>query len=189
LKIEDFQLTENGVKMEDLRYPIGPFVMQGLELTEEERLRAIHRLAGTPAGIRAAVRGLNPEQLSAPYRPEGWTVQQVVHHVADSHMNAFIRTKLALTEVNPTIKPYEQSAWAELPDGRGASLETSLSLIEGLHERWVFLLRSLVPADFSKTFLHPESGKQTIDRVLALYSWHGAHHTAHITALRRRMGW
>ena len=174
---------------EDLRFPIGPFAMPASELTAEQRLHSIQRLAEAPAGFRAAVRGLTPERLNTPYRPGGWSVCQVVHHVADSHMNAFIRTKLALTEDNPTIKPYRQVAWAELPDGRAASLESSLAMIEGLHERWVLLLRSLAPVDYTRTFNHPESGKQTIDRVLALYSWHGAHHTAHITALRSRNGW
>jgi uncharacterized damage-inducible protein DinB len=174
---------------DDLRFPIGPFTMPAPELTTEQRLDGIQRLAGVPQGFRAAVRGLTLEQLDTPYRPEGWSVCQVVHHVADSHMNAFFRTKLALTEENPTIKPYRQAAWAELPDGRSTGIETSLTMIEGLHARWVILLRSLTPADFAKTFVHPESGKQTIDRILALYAWHGAHHMAHITTLRSRSGW
>jgi uncharacterized damage-inducible protein DinB len=175
--------------IEDLRFPIGSFTMPAPELTAEQRLDGIQRLAGAPAKLRAAVRGLSREQLDTPYRPGGWTVCQVVHHVADSHMNAFIRTKLSLTEDNPTIKPYRQAAWAELPDGRATGIESSLTMIEGLHERWVILLRSLAPADYARTFIHPESGRQTIDRILALYSWHGAHHTGHITALQSRNGW
>jgi uncharacterized damage-inducible protein DinB len=159
------------------------------ELTTEERRASIEQIARVPEGFRAAVRGLSDEQLKTPYRPGGWTVCQVVHHVADSHMNAFIRTKLALTEEGPTIKPYRQAEWAELPDGRASAIESSLALIGGVHERWVLLLRSLGPADFARTFIHPESGTQSIDRILALYSWHGAHHTAHITELRRRQGW
>jgi uncharacterized damage-inducible protein DinB len=174
---------------EDLRFPIGKFVMSAPVLTPDERRACIERIARAPEGFRAAVRGLSPEQLETPYRPGGWTVCQVVHHVADSHMNAFIRMKLALTEENPTIKPYRQAEWAELPDGRLLPPEVSLALIGGLHERWVLLMRSLGPADFARTFLHPESGIQSLDRILALYSWHGAHHTAHITELRRREGW
>jgi hypothetical protein len=174
---------------EDLRYPIGSFTMPAQELSPEQRLQYIQRIAGVPAGLRTAVGGLSPEQLAAPYRPGGWTVAQVVHHIADSHMNAFIRTKLALTEENPTVKPYRQAEWAELADGKAAALESSLSLIEGLHERWVFLLRSLSPADFTRKFVHPESGPRTIDWLLALYSWHGAHHIAHIIGLRKRNGW
>jgi uncharacterized damage-inducible protein DinB len=174
---------------EDLRYPIGPFAMPSQELSPEERLQHIQRLAWLPAGLRAAAGGLSPEQLAAPYRPGGWTVSQVVHHIADSHMNAFIRTKLALTEDNPTIKPYHQADWADLPDGKLAALESSLALIEGLHERWVLLLRSLASADFTRKFVHPESGPHTVDWLLGLYSWHGAHHTAHIAGLRKRNGW
>lgn len=174
---------------EDLRFPIGRFTMPGPELTPEQRLECIQRIAGTPAALRAAVLGLNPGQLATPYRPGGWTVAQVVHHVADSHLNAICRMKLALTENEPTIKPYLQNGWAELPDAREAPVEPSLAMIEGLHQRWVQLLRSLKPEDFRKKFLHPETGPQSLDRVVALYSWHGAHHTAHITSLRARNGW
>ncbi len=174
---------------EDLRYPIGKFTMPGPELTPEQRQECIQRIAAAPAALRAAVRGLTPAQLATPYRPGGWTVAQVVHHVADSHINAFCRVKLALTEKEPAIKPYLQDRWAELPDAREAPIETSLALIEGLHQRWVQLLRSLKPEDFRTRFLHPETGPQSIDRVVALYSWHGAHHTAHITSLRARNGW
>ncbi len=174
---------------EDLRFPIGKFTMPAQELTPEQRRDCIQRIAGLPAALRAAVRGLNPEQLAAPYRPGGWTVCQVVHHLADSHMNAFCRVKLALTEDEPTIKPYQQEAWADLPDGHVGPIESSLALIEGMHERWVLLFRSLTPSDFGRKFMHPENGPQTIDRIVALYSWHGEHHTAHITRLRARNGW
>lgn len=174
---------------EDLRFPIGRFAMPAAELTNEQRLDCIQRIAGTPEGLRAAARGLTPVQLATPYRPGGWTVAQVVHHIADSHLNAFCRLKLALTENEPTIKPFRQDGWAELPDGRDAAVESSLALIEGLHERWVHLLRSLKPEDFRKRFIHPESGPQTIDRIVALYAWHGVHHIAHITGLRSRNGW
>ncbi len=174
---------------EELRFPIGRFTMPGPELTPEQRLDCIQRIAGTPAALRAAVRGLNPGQLATPYRPGGWTVAQVVHHVADSHLNGYCRIKLALTETEPTIKPYLQDGWADLPDAREAPIESSLAMIEGLHQRWAQLLRSLKPEEFRKKFLHPETGPQSVDRVLALYSWHGPHHTAHITGLRARNGW
>jgi hypothetical protein len=135
------------------------------------------------------VAGLSPEQLDTPYRDGGWTVRQVVHHVPDSHMNAFIRTKLALTEVDPTIKPYDEKAWSVLADVRNTPIETSLVLLETLHERWNHLLRALSEADFSRTLVHPEHGPRTLDWLVALYAWHGAHHVAHITSLRERMDW
>ncbi len=174
---------------EDLRFPIGRFTMPAPELSPEQRRQCIQHIAAAPGALRAAVRDLNPDQLAAPYRPGGWTVGQVVHHVADSHINAVCRFKLALTEDEPVIKPYRQEGWAELADGRDTPLEPSLLLIEGLHERWVRLLRSLTPEDFQRKFIHPESGPQTLDRIVALYSWHGMHHTAHITSLRTRNGW
>ncbi|MEK6570441.1 MAG: YfiT family bacillithiol transferase, partial [Bacteroidota bacterium] len=149
----------------------------------------IQHLADAPANLRGAVRGLSDRQLDTPYRPGGWTVRQVVHHVPDSHLNAYIRFKLALTENEPTIKPYEQQLWAELPDARTGPIEMSLALLEALHKRWVLLLQSLNPSDFNRTFRHPELGLMTLDRTLALYAWHGRHHVAHITSLRERMGW
>jgi len=172
----------------DLRYPIGKFRYEG-EMTEEARRRAIEEIAETPARLRAAVKGLTPPQLDTPYRPEGWTVRQVVHHLPDSHMNAYIRFKLALTEHEPTIKPYEQERWAQLEDTPKTPVEVSLALLDNLHERWVVLLRSFGPADFARTFRHPELGVVTLDKQLALYAWHGRHHVAHITSLRKRMGW
>jgi uncharacterized damage-inducible protein DinB len=141
------------------------------------------------AQFRAAVQGLTGQQLDARYRPGGWTVRQVVHHVADSHLNAYIRFRLALTEDEPTIKPYDQAKWAELPDARTAPAETSLQLIDSLHQRWVVLLRSMSDADFARSFLHPERGVMRLDTTLAMYAWHSRHHRAHITGLRERMGW
>lgn len=138
--------------------------------------------------LRAAVEGLTEAQLDTPYRPGGWTVRQVVHHVPDSHLNAYIRMKLALTEDGPTIKPYDENLWAELSDSR-MPVDASLSLMDALHRRWVTVLRSLQPADFARTFLHPEAGVVSLDRLIALYAWHGRHHVAHITSLRQRMGW
>jgi uncharacterized damage-inducible protein DinB len=174
--------------MSDLQYPIGKFQWAG-SANNEDRRRAIAAIAAAPAQLRAAVAGLSPKQLDTPYRPEGWTVRQLVHHVPESHMNAYIRFKLALTEEHPTIKPYREDLWAKLPDVKPAPIETSLALLDLLHQRWVILLRSLSPADFARTLNHPEAGAMTLDKVLGLYAWHGAHHTAHVTSLRDRMGW
>lgn len=172
----------------DLRYPIGPFSFPDT-FTESDLRAAIGRIATTPARLRAAVAGLDDPALDTPYRPEGWTVRQVVHHVADSHVNAYIRTKMALTEDHPTIKPYDEVRWAELPDSR-RPVEGSLALLDRLHERWVALLDSLAPADFQRTFFHPGGNATvTLARNTASYAWHGDHHIAHITELRRREGW
>jgi len=138
--------------------------------------------------MRAAVQGLGPEQLDTRYRPEGWTVRQVVHHVPDSHINAYIRFKLALTEEQPPVKPYDQAAWAELSDS-SAPIEVSLQLLAALHSRWVDVLQGMRPSDFGRTLYHPEHGVVTLDRMLAMYAWHSGHHLAHITSLRERMGW
>ncbi|MGH9580106.1 MAG: YfiT family bacillithiol transferase [Terriglobales bacterium] len=173
----------------DLRYPIGNFQWAGSN-TDADRRRFIEEIERAPGLLRAAVSGLSPQQLETPYRPGGWTVRQVAHHVPDSHLNAYVRFKRALTEVEPTIKPYEEARWAELADTRETPLETSLALLDSLHRRWVVLLRSIAPADFARTFRHPEYGKTfPLDWALAMYAWHGAHHAAHITALRDRMGW
>jgi uncharacterized damage-inducible protein DinB len=174
--------------MTDLSYPIGRFTYAG-ESTEEERRAFVDRIQEAPARLRAAVAGLTAEQLDTPYRPGGWTVRQVVHHVPDSHMNSYCRFRLALTEDNPAIKGYDQERWAEFPDSRTAPVEVSLALLESLHERWVLLLRSMTSPDFARGFQHPELGPVTLDRNLALYAWHGDHHVAHIEALRTRMGW
>jgi hypothetical protein len=174
--------------MEDLRYPIGKFQYAGVS-TPEQRKQFIADIAETPARLKDAVRGLNEEQQNTPYRPEGWTVRQVSHHLPDSHLNAYTRFRLALTEDSPTIRAYHEDRWAELSDARNAPIEFSLVLIEALHRRWVYLLRSLTEADFAKVFYHPELGAVTLDKNLALYSWHGRHHVAQITDLRQRMGW
>jgi hypothetical protein len=172
----------------DLRYPVGPF-RRPESLDEAQRRRAIDGIAATPAKLRDAVAGLTDAQVETPYRPGGWTVRQLVHHVPDSHMNAYVRFKLALTEDEPTIKPYEEARWAELADTRDTPIETSLLLLEQLHDRWVRLLRSMSANDFVRRLHHPETGVQRLDQLLAMYAWHGKHHVAHITSLRERMGW
>ena len=172
----------------ELSYPIGKFKWEG-DATAEQREQLIDEIAGTPARVRAAVEGLSAEQLETPYRPGGWTVRQVVHHIADSHLNSYVRFRLALTEDEPTIKPYHEDRWAELEDARTAPLEVSLALLESLHERWVQLLKSLKAEDFARTFKHPEMGVVSLDKNVGLYAWHGRHHVAHITGLRERMGW
>ena len=175
-------------QVQDLSYPIGKFTYAG-PFTKSQCNAAIETIAQTPANLRAAVRRLSPAQLDTPYRPGGWTVRQVAHHVPDSHLNAYIRTKLALTEDEPTIKPYDEKAWAALADSRLTSIETSLALLEAVHERWIHLLHAMSDADFHRTFRHPEHGVRTVDWMVALYAWHGPHHVAHITSLRERMGW
>ncbi len=173
----------------DLRYPIGDFAWKGSTIAADRR-GYIAVIARTPAGMRKAVAGLTSKQLDTPYRPGGWTVRQVLHHVPDSHLNAYTRFKLTLTEDTPTIKPYNEARWANLADTRKTPVETSLALLENLHARWVTLLRSLRPADFARTFFHPQHEKTlTLDWALAMYAWHGPHHVAHITSLRKRMGW
>lgn len=175
---------------DSLRYPTGRFHRPGGPLTDPQRREMIEVIARTPAELRAAVRGLSDAQLDTPYRPDGWTVRQVVHHVPDSHMNSFIRFKLALTEDVPIIKPYDEAAWARLADTRDTSIETSLTLLAALHDRWVRLLRAMTPAEFGRTLSHPDwDAPLTLDSMLALYAWHGPHHIAHITSLKQRQGW
>jgi hypothetical protein len=172
----------------DLSYPIGKFdFKQTVDPSTIPSL--IADIEALPALFADATRGLTDPQLDTPYRPGGWTVRQCVHHVADSHMNSAIRLRLALTETEPVIRPYEQQLWAELFDSRTAPIDLSHRLIESLHGRWVLLLKSMAIEDFSRTFRHPEIGLVRLDTNLALYSWHGKHHTAHITELRKRMGW
>jgi hypothetical protein len=173
---------------DDLRYPIGRF-RRPESVSESERNSAIEAIAALPGEFRNAVNGWTDEQLDTPYRPDGWTVRQVVHHVPDSHMNSYVRFRLALTESEPTIKPYDEHAWAALADAKSAPVEPSLELLDGLHRRWVLLLRSLSPQEWSRTFHHPDIGAMPLDINLALYKWHGMHHLAHITRLRDRMGW
>lgn len=174
---------------DNLRFPIGKFQRPAGPLDAAQRARVIDTIAATPKNLSDAVRGLNDRQLDTPYRPDGWTVRQVVHHVPDSHMNAYVRVRLALTENAPLIKTYDEAEWAKLSDARAAPIDASLALLTALHDRWVRLLRSLKPADFSKTMTHPEHGAITIDYLLALYAWHGPHHVGHITSLRKREGW
>lgn len=174
--------------MTDLSYPIGRFQFEG-EVTPARRAEWIDQIEEAPAKLRAAVSGLSGQQLDTPYRPGGWTVRQVVHHLPDSHLNSYVRFKLALTEDAPTIKPYNEALWAELGEARTAPVEISLALLDALHRRWVLFLRSLRPEDFARTFRHPALGIMTLDRNVALYAWHGRHHVAHITSLRERMGW
>ena len=172
---------------EDPRYPVGQFEWPE-SIGEEDRLRAMEVLAELPSELRNAVRGLDVAQLATPYRQGGWTVQQVVHHIADSHMNAVIRVKLALTEERPVIKPYDEKAWAKLHDAT-APMEWSLELIESLHARWVYLLQRLDEAQWKRAFVHPERGPQTVEMATLLYAWHSLHHLAHIQHLRQREGW
>jgi uncharacterized damage-inducible protein DinB len=174
--------------MMDLRYPIGPFEFAGT-LSNEQRQAMIDQIAATPEKMREAVKGLDDQQLDTPYRPEGWTVRQVVHHVPESHLHSYARFKLAITEDEPTIKPYFEDRWAKLDDAQTAPVELSLNLLDALHDRWVWFLRSLRDEDFQRTFRHPELGIVTLDKNVALYAWHGRHHVAHITSLRERMGW
>lgn len=172
----------------DLRYPVGKFRFPET-VSREERSQFVEQIAEAPARLRSAVAGLGDSQLDTPYRPGGWTVRQVVHHVPDSHLNSYTRFRLALTEDEPTIKPYHEDRWAELPDARTAPVEVSLRLLECLHSRWVGLLRSLSDAQWKRTFRHPDLGLISLEQNAALYAWHGRHHVAHITNLRERMGW
>ena len=174
--------------MTDPRFPIGKFHYDG-RLTAEQKQAFLDDVAETPAHLRTAVKGLSESQLDTPYRDGGWTVRQVVHHVPDSHMNSYVRFKLALTEDAPTIKPYAEDRWAELADTKATPVEVSLALLDSLHDRWVRLLRSLTPEDWQRTFRHPEVGPMTLEKALALYAWHGRHHVAHIAELRKRMLW
>lgn len=174
--------------MTDLRYPIGTFDFQ-TPISEDEIRDAIRDVAETPAALRAAVSDLDASQLDTPYRPDGWTVRQVVHHLPDSHLNAYVRVRLALTEDEPTIRPYDEARWAELPDAKTGPVDMSLRLLESVHQRWNALLETTGPEDWSRTLRHPEIGVLTIGKLLAMYGWHGRHHVAHVSALRERMDW
>jgi uncharacterized damage-inducible protein DinB len=172
----------------DLAYPVGKCEYPEV-VSLEMRNRHLEELANVTARLREAVRGLNDAQLDSPYRPGGWTVRQVVHHLADSHMNGYIRFRLALTEEEPTIKPYDEKKWAELKDAATEPIEVSLQLMDALHRRWVLLFRSLPEAAFARRLRHPETGVMRIDTYLASYGWHCRHHVAHIIRLRERMNW
>lgn len=175
--------------MEELRYPIGRFTPKKRPLTSEERVAMVDAIEAHPANMRAAVAGLTAEQLDTPYREDGWTVRQVVHHVVDSHLNAYVRFKLAVTEDHPTIGTYEQARWAELPEAKTGPTEMSLALLDALHVRWVAFLRGLGNDDFERTVYYPEHGDISVDVLLEIYGWHCPHHEAHITSLRERAQW
>lgn len=174
--------------MPDFRYPIGPYQAKG-STGEDSRRGFMAEMAAAPALLRTAVAGLSSVQLNTPYRAGGWTVRQVVHHLADAHLNWYVRTKLALTEDRPTIKPYAEARWAELCDARQGPIEPSLLLLDGLHERWVRLFEALTPEDWRREFVHPERGLLTLEATLPMHAWHGRHHTAQINGLRQRLGW
>jgi uncharacterized damage-inducible protein DinB len=175
--------------MNDPRYPIGRFQPERRPLRPEERAALIDSIAAHPANVRAAVAGLSDEQLDTPYREGGWTLRQVVHHVVDSHVNSYIRFKLAITEDHPAVRTYQQTLWAELPDGKSAPVDSSLAILDGLHDRWVRFLHALRPEDFARTMEHPEMGEVSVDFLLQLYGWHCPHHEGHITGLRESRGW
>jgi hypothetical protein len=174
--------------MSDPRYPVGKFTYNNPP-DEAQRKQMIGDIEQAPKALRAAIGGLSPQQIETPYRDGGWTVRQVVHHVPESHMNAYIRFKLALTEDSPTIKPYLEDRWAGTGEVKSTPLEVSLTLLDSLHDRWVRLLRSLKPEEWKRQFNHPEMGAMPLEKNLALYAWHGRHHVAHVTELRKRMGW
>jgi uncharacterized damage-inducible protein DinB len=173
---------------ERLQYPVGKYAPP-TQIRAGERAAWIDEIEGLPSKLRQAVAGLADRELDTPYRPGGWTVRQVVHHLPDSHLNSYVRFRLALTESGPAIKPYDEAAWAELPDAKSSPIESSLALLEALHVRWVALLRSMGEPEFARTFQHPQLGEMRLDRNLGLYAWHGRHHLAHITELRSRKGW
>ena len=171
----------------DLRYPIGPYAEP--PLTAASRRNHLQTLAGGVEQLRLAIKGLTPVQLDTAYRPGGWTVRQVVHHLPDSHLNGYIRCRMALTEEKPKIKTYDEARWAELEDARRGPLEVSFKLLDAVHLRWGALFRSLTVDDWKRVYVHPEHGRTTIEQALALYAWHLRHHTAHITSLRERSSW
>lgn len=182
-------VTTTETTSDDLRYPVGRFAYDG-DRTSAARNARIGVLDALATQLVAAVRALTPEQLDTPYRPDGWTVRQVIHHLADGHMHGYARFKLALTEPSPTIRPYDEALWAQLSDVRDVPVLTSLGLLDALHARWVGLLRGMSDADWERGYVHPEQGRLIpLDEALAIYAWHSQHHLAHITRLRERMGW
>jgi DinB superfamily len=181
-------MSPESAELARLRYPIGGPRRAELS-TAQERSAAIEGIRQLPQNLRSAVAAFSEEQLETPYRPGGWTVRQLVHHVADSHMNAYVRVRLALTEDWPTIIPYQENRWAELNDASTGAVSTSLDLLQSLHTRWVQLFASLDEHDWKRGYVHPENGRETLERVVVVYDWHGRHHTAHVTQLSARMGW
>ncbi len=181
-------MTSDMMTETSLQYPVGRFTEPAI-VTAALRNHAIDEIAVLPTAMRHAVEGLSAAQLETPYRDGGWTVRQVVHHVPDSHMHAYVRVKFALTEESPTIRPYDEAAWSLLPDVAAVPIDVSLSLLDGIHARWVACLRGLDDDQFARPFVHPELGPQRVDMSLLRYAWHGRHHVAHITSLRTRMGW
>lgn len=173
----------------DLRYPIGPFHFPESPVDTDTRNEMIETIARTPSRLRAAVEDLGEEQLDTRYRTDGWTLRQVVHHVADSHINSYCRFKLTITEDHPTIRTYDEGAWGEQLDARAGDIERSLAILDNLHARWTDWLKTLSDGHWARTLHHPEAGDLVLDQLLALYAWHGPHHIAHITGLRDRMGW
>ncbi len=173
----------------DLRYPIGRYVPDSGGLASDDRLDAMQAIAELPRRLSSAFAGLDADQIETPYREGGWTLHQLAHHVADSHMNAYVRLHLAVTEDWPTIKPYHEAVWAELPYMRSVPVEVSLSLLAPLHARWVALLESLDETSWQRGYVHLENGRTTVESMTDLYSWHGRHHTAHVLGLRSRLGW
>jgi hypothetical protein len=184
----EYALRPEVTAVDELRYPIGRWNKDEV-LDAGGVTRAIDTLEAAPERYRAAVAGLGEAQLDTPYRPAGWTVRQVVHHVPDSHINAYVRTRWALTEEAPAIKTYEEHLWAELPDARAAAVDVSLALLDALHRRWVLLLRALGAAELDRPYMHPEMGAMPVRRMLSMYAWHCRHHEAHVTSLRTRQGW
>src|SRR5262252_1174908 len=181
-------LHQEAIMITDPRYPIGKFSFDG-SMTPPLKQQFLDQIDQTPARLRAAVADLSDSQLNTPYRDGGWTVRQLVHHVPDSHANAYVRFKMALTEDEPTIKPYAEDRWAELPEAKSAPIAVSLALLDSLHERWMLFLRNLTDSEWKRTYRHPDMGVMTLEKVLALYAWHGRHHVAHVTELRKKMGW
>jgi hypothetical protein len=173
---------------DDIRYPVGPCVWSP-ELSAEEKRQHLRDIAEMPAKLRAAAAGLAPEHLDIPYREGGWTIRQIVHHIPESHLNSYVRFKLALTEDRPTIKPYDEKLWAETPDSLTGPIEMSLDLADALHRRWSVVLNNMTDADFEKSIRHPEVGVLKLKSMLAGYGWHCRHHVAQIAATRQRMGW
>ncbi len=174
--------------MQDLRYPIGRYSPPS-EIEAVQRAAWIDDISLLPSQLSSGLQGLNDYQLDTPYREGGWTVRQVVHHLADSHINSYVRFRLALTEDTPAIKAYDETLWAELADAKTLDVEPSLALLDGLHKRWTVLLKHMTEDDYNRGLRHPKLGEQSLGWMLGIYSWHGRHHVAHITGLKQRMGW